>query len=183
MPRPGNEAHSQGRETSTSRVVRGGGEKTRKTIVAALVTCMFALVCSLSTPGVRAQDEQAERLVCAFEADVVWEPTPYWTGTVSGDISGSIVIMENPANFPGITEHFDESWTITTTDGVVIKGYDLGVYNLNMFKFRANGEATEASSPAWEFLVGYQMHFSGTTTPLVIGGDVHATGSIALMPP
>ena len=152
-------------------------------LFAALVTCMFALVCVLSTPSARAQDDDAERLVCAFEADVVWEPTPYWTGTVTGDISGSIIIMENPATFPGKTEHFDESWTITTADGVVLKGYDLGVYNLKSFKFRANGEVTEVSSPAWEFLVGYQMHFSGTTTPLVIGGYVHATGIIALMPP
>jgi hypothetical protein len=91
--------------------------------------------------------------------------------------------MENPATFPGITEHFDEDWTITTTDGAVLKGHDLGVYNLYTFRFVANGEVIEASSPAWEFLVGYQMHFSGTTTPLVIGGDVHATGTIALMPP
>ena len=152
-------------------------------IVAWLVTCMFALVGVLSTPGIKAQDDEPERLTCAFEADVVWEPTPYWTGIVTGDISGSIIIMENPATFPGNTEHFDESWTITTTDGDIIKGYDLGVYNLKSFKFRANGGVAEVSSPAWEFLVGYHMHFSGTTTPLVIGGDVHATGTITLMPP
>ena len=144
---------------------------------------MFALVCSLSAPGVRADDDQADRLVCAIELDVVWAPVPYWTGTLSGDISGSIVIMENPATFPGMTEHFDESWTITTDDGDVLKGYDLGVYNLNMFKFRANGEVTEASSPAMEYLVGYQMHFAGVTSPLVIGGEVHAVGTIALMAP
>ena len=152
-------------------------------IFAALVTWMLALVCALSMPGIKAQDDEPELLICTFEADVYWEPAPHWVGTVSGDISGSIVMMENPATFPGMTEHFDESLTITTTDGVVIKGYDLGVYNLNTFKFRANGGITEVSSPAWEYLIGYNMHFSGTTTPLVIGGDVHATGSIMLMAP
>jgi hypothetical protein len=155
----------------------------RRMVFAALVTSMFVAVCTLSTLGVKAQDDEPGRLVCTFEADVVWASTPYWTGTVSGDISGSIILMENPATFPGITEHFDESFTITTTDGVIIKGYDLGVYNLNTFKFRANGGVTEVSSPAWEYLVGYNMHFSGTTTPLVIGGAVHGTGTIALMAP
>jgi len=164
-------------------VVRGGGEKTRRMIVAALVTCMFVFVSTLSVPSVRANSCDEKRLECVMEADVVWATPPYWQGTITGDITGSIIIMENPATFPGQTEHFDESFTITTVDGVVIKGYDLGVYNLKMFKFRANGAITEVSSPAWEFLVGYMMHFSGTTTPLVIGGEVHATGTISLMAP
>jgi hypothetical protein len=164
-------------------VVRGGGDKVRKKLVAAQIACMFVLVCALSTPLAVAKDNSSPRLTISFEADVVWADIPYWTGTVSGDISGSIVLMENPATFPGQTEHFDESWTITTNDGVVLKGYDLGVYNLNVFKFRANGEVTSASSSEWEFLVGYAMHFSGSTTPLVIGGYVHGTGTIALMPP
>jgi len=69
-----------------------------------------------------------------------------WVRTVTGDITGSIVMMEGPATFPGMTEHFDETFTITTTDGVVIKGFDLGVYNLNTFKFRANGGITGVSS-------------------------------------
>ena len=82
-----------------------------------------------------------------------------------------------------MTEHFDENFDITTTDGTVIKGCDLGVYNLNMFKFRANGWVTETSTPAWEHLVGYKVHFGGTTTPLVIGGEVHATGTMILVAP
>ena len=158
-------------------------KKTRRLVFAALVTWMFVLTCTLSTLVVKAHDDEPGRLFCTFEADVVWASTPYWIGTVSGDISGSIILMENPATFPGTTEHFDESLTITTTDGVVIKGYDLGVYNLNTFKFRANGGITEVSSPAWEYLVGCDLHMSGTTTPLVIGGDVHGSGTIMLMAP
>jgi hypothetical protein len=98
-------------------------------------------------------------------------------------ITGTIVIVEQPATFPGMTEHFSELFTIMTTDGVVIKGWDMGVYNLNMFKFRANGAVTEVSSPDWQWLVGYELHESGTTTPLVIGGEVHGTGTMMLMAP
>jgi len=143
---------------------------------------MLALVCVLSMPGIKAQDDEPELLFCTLEADVVWAPTPHWVGTVSGDISGSIVMMENPATFPGMTEHFNESFTITTTDGVVIKGYDLGVYNLKTFKFRANGGITEVSAPDLQYLVGYKLHEMGTTTPFVIGGEVHATGIMMLIP-
>jgi hypothetical protein len=152
-------------------------------IFAALVTWMLALVCVLSMPGIKAQSDEPKQLMCTFELDVVWEPAPHWVGTVSGDISGSMVLTENPATFPGMTEHFDESFTITMTDGVVIKGYDLGVYNLNTFKFRANGGITEVSSQNLQYLVGYNLHEMGTTTPFVIGGEVHGTGIMMLMPP
>lgn len=152
-------------------------------IFTALVAWMFALVSVLSMPCIRAQDDGPALLHCTLAADVVWEPTPHWVGTVSGDISGSIVMMENPATFPGMTEHFNESFTITTTDGIIIKGYDLGVYNLKTFKFRANGGITEVSSPDMQSLVGYKLHEMGTTTPFVLGGEVHATGTITLMPP
>jgi len=168
---------------NASWVVRGGGEKTRKMAIAVLVTCMLAFVSALSMPAVRADEDDERPLMCALELDVVWATPPYWQGTVTGDIAGSMLIMENPATFPGMTEHFDESFTITTTDGVVIKGWDLGVYNLNMFKFRANGMISEVSSPDWQWLVGYQLHFSGSTTPLVIGGEVHASGTMTLMSP
>ena len=160
----------------TSRVVRGGGEQTRKVIVAAIVTCMFVFVSALSASSVRAE----KPLMCAMEADLVMEPLG-WVGTITGDITGSMVIVENPATFPGTTEHFDESFIITTTDGVVIKGYDLGVFNLKMFKFVANGAITEVSSPDWQWLVGYGLHFWGSADLSV--DPWHVTGSIRMMAP
>jgi hypothetical protein len=115
-----------------------------------------------------------------MEADLVMEPLG-WVGTITGDITGSMVIVENPATFPGTTEHFDESFTITTTDGIVIKGGDLGVFNLKMFKFVANGVITEVSSQEWQWLVGYGLHFWGTAD---LGVDPwHVTGSIRMMAP
>jgi hypothetical protein len=151
-----------------------------------LVTCMLAFVSALSLVPARAQADEPEPILWHVELDVVWEPSPYWTGTITtpeGDLVGSILLTENPATFHGITEHFDEDCTITTADGTVLKGHDLGVYNLKTFKFKANGWITEASSSAWEYLVGYKMNMGGTTTPLVIGGEVHATGMIMLVAP
>ncbi len=160
----------------TSRVVRGGGEQTRKAIVASIVTCMFAFVSALSAPSVLAE----KPLVCTMEASLVMEPLG-WAGTITGDITGSMEIVENPATFPGTTEHFDESLTITTTDGVVIKGYDLGVFNLKMLKFVANGAVTDVSSPDWQWLVGYKLHFWGSADLSV--DPWHVTGSIRMMAP
>jgi len=156
--------------------VRGGGESTRRMIVATLVTCLFVSLTVFSAPAVRAE----RPLTCTLEADLVMEPLG-WVGTVTGDITGSIVIVENPATFPGTTEHFDESFIITTTDGVVIKGGDLGVFNLKMFKFVANGAITEVSSPDWQWLVGYEIHFWGSADLSVT--PWHASGAIRMMAP
>lgn len=149
-----------------------------------LVTCMLATVSGLSIAPARADADGPAPTMWSVEMDVYWEPSPYWQGmvtTLAGDLVGSIKVTENPATFPGMTEHFDENFEITTTDGAVVSGFDLGVYNLNTFKFRANGWVTDASMPAWEYLVGYKVHFSGTTTPLIIGGEVHAIGTLMLV--
>ncbi len=143
---------------------------------------MFGLVSALSVPVARAGPDSGQRLECVMEADVVWDTPPYWTGTLAGDLSGTIVLIENPATFPGKTEHFDENFVITM-DGVVIKGFDLGVWNLKTCKFRANGMVTESSNPDWEWLVGYYVHFMGVTSPLDIGGPMHATATVSFMPP
>lgn len=151
-----------------------------------LVVCMLAFMSAVSMAPARAQSDEIAPIVWLMEMDVVWAPSPHWIGTLAtpeGDLVGSILVTENPATFAGMTEHFDEDCTITMTDGAVITGYDLGVYNLNTFRYRANGWITEVSSPAWEHMVGYKLHYSGTTTPLVIGGEVHASGTIMLVAP
>ncbi len=167
---------------TASWVVRGGGEKTRKTVVAVLVTFMFTLVSALSVPSASAKSDDAP-LVCTLELELIWSPLS-WVGTLTGDITGTIVIMEGPATLGGVIEHFNEEFTITTSDGVVIKGWDSGVYNyVKTYMFMANGMVTEASSPDWQWLVGYQLHEMGRTTPLIMGGEVHATGTMMLTAP
>ena len=145
-------------------------------IVAAFVACMFVILSALSVPAVRAD----RPLVCEFEADLVQEPLG-WIGPVTGAITGTIEIVENPATFPGVTEHFDESFTITTTEGVTIKGGDLGVFNLNNLKFVATGWVSEVSSPDWQWLVGYTLHMSGTANLLV--EPWHCSATIMMMAP
>jgi len=157
---------------NASRVVRGGGEKTRRTIIAALVTCMFVCVSMLCVPAVRAD----RPLECAISLDLT-SPTS-WAGTVTGDLTGSIAITENPAIFVGQTEHFDENTVITTTEGVVINIHDLGVVSFKSWKFAANGVVTDVSSPDWQWLVGYQVHFMGAVVP---GEVVSASGTMILM--
>jgi hypothetical protein len=157
-----------------SRVVRGGGEQTRKIVVAALVTCMFVFMSMLSVSAVRAD----QQLRCDV-ALVLTSPTS-WAGTVAGDITGSISITENPAIFVGQTEHFDENTVITTTDGVVIDIHDLGVVSFKSWRFTANGLVTDVSSENMQWLVGYEVHFMGAVAP---GEVVYASGTMILMPP
>ncbi len=157
-------------------MVRGGGEQARGIGAAVLAVCFFISALALSVPAVSAE----KPLMCTIEADLINEPLG-WSGTIAGDTTGTFQILENPATFPGTTEHFSESMTITTTDGVVIKGYDLGVFNLKMFKFVANGAITEVSSPGMEWLVGYELHFWGTADLTV--NPWHVTGTVRMVAP
>ncbi len=141
-----------------------------------MVAFLFVFVSALSAISVRAD----KPLQCDVEADLVMEPLG-WVGTITGDIEGTITLVENPATFPGTTEHFDESITITTTDGVVIKGGELGVFNLKTLKFVANGAITEVSSPDMQWLVGYELHFMGSADLSV--DPWHVSGSMRLMAP
>ncbi len=89
---------------------------------------------------------------------------PHWVGTITGDIQGIVEFWETSDNYVvGTTEHFFETFRITTDKGV-ISGVDGGVWNFPTFKFRANGWVTEASGD-WAYLVGYKMHEIGTTSP------------------
>lgn len=159
---------------SASKVVRGGGEQTSKILVAAFALCISMFV-SMSSVSVSADP----RLVCYMEVDLVQNPLG-WTGTIEGDLNGEIVIVENPATFTGAIEHFDESFTMTLSDGTVIEGGDAGIFNLKTFKAVANGEISWVSSVNWEWLVGYKVHLSGV-------GDLsvepwHFSGTLTMMP-
>ena len=101
-----------------------------------------------------------------------------WTGTVSGDITGSVVVTPDVDNtwFPGKTEHFAETWMIDLGGDDFIEIYDLGVWSFVTFKFRANGRVTDASA-TYAYLIGAKVHLMGTTTPLD-SDPLTATGTI-----
>ena len=116
-------------------------------------------------------------LRCEVEMQLFWTTPLHWEGTVTGDMEGTITVTELPASFPGKTEHFSETFEIVTANGL-IRGVDEGVWNMKTYKWRANGQVTEATG-IWADLVGCHVHEMGTTTPL--GEEVTAWGTITTM--
>lgn len=87
----------------------------------------------------------------------------YWRGTTTGDVSGSLKVLETPANyFVRDREFFFETFTVTTTRGV-IQGFDIGIYNLTTTRFAAYGRVT-AASQSWASLVGFTLFEWGAST-------------------
>jgi len=157
----------------------------RKLVFASLVACMLALTSALSIASVSATSNENEPLRCHMEIDVYWTPTPpHWIGTITGDITGTIEFWEGPAKLVGNVDHFSETFIIKTSDGI-ITGYDLGLYNFNTFKFRANGWVTgaEPADGPLAYLVGYKFFEIGTTTTFIVGEPVHGTADMMLVAP
>jgi len=128
-----------------------------------------------------------DTLKCELYIELNWDwfigESPYtWIGTVQGDINGDIFIsLARLPDFFGKTEHFYEIWVIETDDGETITGYDEGVWRFANYKWVANGEVTGATGD-YEYLVGYNMHYSGVTTefPVPFGTPVSGTGVLIL---
>jgi hypothetical protein len=113
----------------------------RTSVVTALAFVLF-LSCLLLAPLAAARiAEPNDPLRCELLMKVFWTTPPHWEGTVAGDIEGTIFVYELPPSFPGKTEHFSETFVITTSDGT-IEGFDNGVWNFMTFKWRANGQVT-----------------------------------------
>jgi hypothetical protein len=115
-----------------------------------------------------------------LKLDVDWANMK-WDGTITGDIEGSITIFKEGATFPGKTEHFNETWVIQTDSGS-ISGFDNGVWNFKNFKWVANGQVTAATG-SWTYLVGCNMHYSGTATDFLGDGTpISGTGTLMITP-
>ena len=141
----------------------------KKGWTAALAAGMLAFVL-VATPGFVAAESKTLRAVANLSIDMstCGPPPPndcHWSGTVSGDLKGSIEIFEywDQMFLPGNTEHFFEYFTITMDSGGWISGVDQGVWNMGTQKFRANGWFTDASSE-WTDLVGHKLHEIGSTS-------------------
>jgi hypothetical protein len=168
----------------------------KKGVTAVLAGCMLAFVMA-SAPAVAASDTEPLRAEVAmsfdmsnfnerFPACMSEEPLCVWSGDLSGDVVGSIVVSEfwERIFVVGNTEHFFEAFTITTSHGV-ISGVDNGVWDFNTNKVRANGWVTEATGD-WSYLIGYKLHESGYVIPPPAGAEVllyDFTGAIFLVAP
>ncbi len=143
-------------------------------LIAAMLLTLFLGVTLMAT--VAAQPNKPLRL--ELEMDLFFTTPLHWEGTITGDLEGDIVVTEGLPSFPGKTEHFYETFVITTTGGDTIEGYDAGVWSFQTFKWRANGIVTSATG-VWAGLVGCKVHEIGMTTPL--GAEVAGWGTITIV--
>jgi len=149
-----------------------------------LAVAVIAAGCMLALPAAALADtEDIYRADVAIAIDLAASDA-HWVGTATGDIAGKVEFWETPDNYiVGKVMHFYESFKITTATGV-IQGYDVGLWNFSMFKFRAEGRVTSATGD-WAGLVGYKFHEMGYTTafPPPDGHTISGTGSMFLAAP
>ncbi|MFX1559408.1 MAG: hypothetical protein ACFFBL_02360 [Promethearchaeota archaeon] len=134
-----------------------------------LVALLFVIA---SVPNAHAANYRSTMVVNFNPA--FWDPpvgsNPIWVGTISGDIEGTMTFWATgpdpakdlgypPDGFPWQVHFFTEKWEIVTADGT-IKGIDKGNTGYSNWKFRMNGEVTEASG-IYENLVGHKVHMDG----------------------
>ncbi|HKZ94388.1 MAG TPA: hypothetical protein VJ249_07405 [Candidatus Bathyarchaeia archaeon] len=143
----------------------------RKMLLTPLMLCFVALLSALSMPAVSAQPNEPLRCDVSFQLNWDWVgfggSSPYtWIGTISGDIEGTVTLSLISASFPGITEHYSETWIITTTYGSITM-YQEGVWSFKSFEFKSNGWITAATG-AWAYLLESDAHVRGVTTPFPV---------------
>ena len=84
-----------------------------------------------------------------------------WSGTITGDINGNMYFYKTAGLQIGNTKHFWEVWLITDeNDNMLLMGTDKGVVTIANWKYRMNGEVTDAA-PEYAHLIGHQVHMSG----------------------
>ena len=138
----------------------------KKIAVVVLALAMVMLAVAVA-PAVSAQPNKPLRCEVAFHLNWDWigvgGSSPIaWIGTFSGDIDGTFTITPVAATFPGILEHYSETWNIVTVDGE-IEIHQEGVWSFKTFKFKSNGYVATATG-AWEYLSGANAFARGVTT-------------------
>ena len=84
-----------------------------------------------------------------------------WSGAITGDINGNMYFYKTAGLEIGNTKHFWEVWLITDDQGnMLLTGTDKGVVTIANWKYRMNGEVTDAA-PEYAHLIGHQVHMSG----------------------
>jgi hypothetical protein len=105
------------------------------------------------------------------------DPTiPIWEGLLSGETDASMLFYavgpippkdvgyyaDNALGYEWAVHFFCEEWVIQIGDDY-IKGYDKGCTVASNWKFRMNGEVTDATGE-YAYLIGHQVHMHGQIT-------------------
>ena len=149
----------------------------RKTM-AAMVTVLFLTLSLVAIPAVLAAPKTYKGSEVIF-IGAPYGPFDHWKGPIVGDMVGitgesTVEFWETSANFVvGQTEHFFETFTITTSCGT-ISGTDDGIWNFASFNFKAHGPVTSVTGSCDLGLVGYTFDEVGTTSDglLFLSGDM-----------
>ena len=152
----------------------------RKILTSTLTLFIVALPSLLCMPKVTAQPNSPLRCEVQFQLNWDWVgfggSSPYtWIGTVSGDIEGTATLSLIGASFPGITEHYSETWIITTTTGTITIHQE-GVWSFKSFEFKSNGYVTAATGE-WTYLQGSDLHARGVTTTFPVPPPTPVSGA------
>ena len=144
-----------------------------------------------SVPAVQAKQYRST-MVMNFNP-AFWDPpvgsNTIWEGTISGDIEGTMKFWATgpdpakdlghpPDGFPWQVHFFTEYWEIITEDGR-IAGIDKGNTGYSNWKFRMNGEVTEASG-IYADLVGHKVHMNGQIEWTTVFMDGVAIGPVLI---
>jgi len=152
---------------------------------AAIVTISFLAISLVSIPAVLAAPKTYNGTEVIF-IGIPYGPDDHWKGPIVGGIFGTTgastaEFYETSANYVvGQTEHFFETFTITTACGT-ITGTDDGIWTFASFNFKAHGPVTGVSGSCDPGLVGYTFHEEGTTSDglLFISGQVSFAVGVA----
>jgi len=152
----------------------------RKLLLLPLSLCVIALLSTLSMSTAIAQPMKPLRCEVLLQLNWDWVgfggSSPYtWIGTITGDIEGTATLSLIGATFPGITEHYSETWIITTTTGSITI-YQEGVWSFKSYKFKSNGWITAATG-TWTYLLESDAHVRGVTTPFPVPAPTPVTGT------
>jgi hypothetical protein len=125
---------------------------------------LLMLALALTSVLMTAVIVNAKPLYGVMALDFTGPANPVWTGTISGDIGGKMYFYNTGGRDVGQAHFFEETWLITDQDDVMLlTGTDTGVVSWASLKYRMNG-VVEDAAPGYEYLIGHNVHMSGTIT-------------------
>ncbi|MHA1943844.1 MAG: hypothetical protein ACW96M_05550 [Candidatus Thorarchaeota archaeon] len=134
----------------------------RLSVIVLVLTFCIALI-----PAVQAEKSIRWEMAVHFNPAVMTDPTePIWEGPLHGDIDAWMIfyaVGPIPPKDVGKVHFFCEEWYIIDSEGDEIWGYDKGSTSKANWRFRMNGEITDATGK-YADLVGHQVHMHGQIT-------------------